>query len=32
MFRALADIVDGHNGLWSVQAEEYLLAHARPIG
>jgi threonine dehydrogenase-like Zn-dependent dehydrogenase len=32
MFRELADIVDRHNGLWSVEAEEYLLAHARPIG
>jgi threonine dehydrogenase-like Zn-dependent dehydrogenase len=32
MFRALADIVDRHNGLWSVEAEDYLLAHARPIG
>jgi hypothetical protein len=32
MFRELADIVDRHSGLWSVEAEEYLLAHARPIG
>jgi threonine dehydrogenase-like Zn-dependent dehydrogenase len=32
MFRALADIVDRHAGLWSVEAEEYLLAHAGPIG
>jgi len=32
MFRELADIVDRHNGLWSVEAEEHLLAHARPIG
>jgi threonine dehydrogenase-like Zn-dependent dehydrogenase len=32
MFRALADIVDRRAGLWSVEAEEYLLAHARPIG
>ena len=29
---ALADLVDRRNGLWSVEAEEYLLAHARPIG
>jgi threonine dehydrogenase-like Zn-dependent dehydrogenase len=32
MFRELADIVDRQGGLWSVEAEEYLLAHARPIG
>jgi hypothetical protein len=32
LFRLLADIVDRHNGLWSVEAEEYLLANARPIG
>jgi len=32
MFRGLADIVDRQGGLWSVEAEEYLLAHARPIG
>ena len=32
MFLALADIVERHQGLWSVEAEEYLLAHARPIG
>ena len=32
MFRELANIVERHGGLWSVEAEEYLLAHARPIG
>jgi threonine dehydrogenase-like Zn-dependent dehydrogenase len=32
LFRALAEIVDRHNGLWSVEAEEHLLANARPIG
>jgi threonine dehydrogenase-like Zn-dependent dehydrogenase len=32
MFRGLADIVDHQGGLWSVEAEEYLLAHAKPIG
>ena len=26
-FTALADIVDAHNGLWSPEAEEYLLSH-----
>jgi hypothetical protein len=31
MFRVLADMVERRNGLWSVEAEEYLLAHARPI-
>jgi threonine dehydrogenase-like Zn-dependent dehydrogenase len=28
VYTALADICDRHNGLWSVEAEEYLLAHA----
>jgi threonine dehydrogenase-like Zn-dependent dehydrogenase len=32
LFKALAEIVDRHNGLWSVEAEEHLLASARPIG
>jgi threonine dehydrogenase-like Zn-dependent dehydrogenase len=32
LFRDLAEIVDRHNGLWSVEAEEHLLASARPIG
>jgi threonine dehydrogenase-like Zn-dependent dehydrogenase len=32
LFSRLAELVDQHNGLWSVEAEEYLLANARPIG
>jgi threonine dehydrogenase-like Zn-dependent dehydrogenase len=32
LFRVLAEIVDRQGGLWSVEAEEYLLANARPIG
>ena len=28
VYAALADICDAHNGLWSVEAEEYLLANA----
>ncbi|NLN47417.1 MAG: L-sorbose 1-phosphate reductase, partial [Clostridiaceae bacterium] len=31
MFGPLADIVERRGGLWSVEAERYLLAHARPI-
>ena len=31
VFRELARITDANNGLWSVEAEEYLLGHARPI-
>jgi threonine dehydrogenase-like Zn-dependent dehydrogenase len=31
LFKKLSDIVDSHNGLWSVEAEEYLLANADPI-
>ena len=31
MFGPLADIVEQRGGLWSVEAERYLLAHARPI-
>ncbi len=31
MFVKLAELVDGANGLWSVKAEEYLLAHATRI-
>ena len=27
-YAALADICDAHSGLWSVEAEQYLLAHA----
>jgi threonine dehydrogenase-like Zn-dependent dehydrogenase len=30
-FAALADIVEAHQGLWCVEAEEYLLAHAPPL-
>ncbi|MBR4336832.1 MAG: zinc-binding dehydrogenase [Bacteroidaceae bacterium] len=28
LFAALADICDAHDGLWSVEAEQYLLSHA----
>lgn len=31
MFRRLAEICETHNGLWSREAEEYLLSHAKPI-
>jgi threonine dehydrogenase-like Zn-dependent dehydrogenase len=31
MFAALADIAEKHNGLWSAEAEKYLLEHAKPI-
>ena len=31
MFAALAEICDRHNGLWSGEAEKYLLAHAKEI-
>ena len=31
LFGELAAITARHNGLWSVEAEEYLLANARPI-
>jgi len=31
LFRELAAITARHNGLWSVEAEEYLLAHAKAI-
>lgn len=31
MFAALSEITARHNGLWSVEAEKYLLAHAKPI-
>jgi threonine dehydrogenase-like Zn-dependent dehydrogenase len=31
MFARLAEIVGAHRGLWCVEAEEHLLAHARPI-
>ena len=29
LFRALDAICKAHNGLWNVEAEEYLLSHAR---
>lgn len=32
MFGPLADIVEGRGGLWSAEAERYLLEHACPIG
>ena len=31
LFARLAELVESHNGLWSVEAEEYLLAHAQAI-
>jgi hypothetical protein len=31
LFRRLAELVAANGGLWSVEAEEYLLANARPI-
>jgi threonine dehydrogenase-like Zn-dependent dehydrogenase len=31
MFAVLADIVDRNNGLWSAEAEKYLLANCKPI-
>jgi len=31
MFAALADIVEKNNGLWSAEAEKYLLANCKPI-
>ena len=31
LFHALADICDRHNGLWSPEAEAYLLANATPV-
>lgn len=31
MFEALADIVERNNGLWSTEAEKYLLANAKAI-
>ena len=30
-FAALAEICDRHNGLWSTEAEQYLLANAKPL-
>jgi len=31
LFAKLAELVESHNGLWSVAAEEYLLANAKAI-
>jgi threonine dehydrogenase-like Zn-dependent dehydrogenase len=31
LFKSLAKIVEKHQGLWSVEAEDYLLLHAKPI-
>lgn len=31
LFRALAEITDRHDGLWSVEAENHLLAHGKTI-
>lgn len=32
LFAPLAERVAKHNGLWNLEAERYLLAHAKPIG
>ncbi|TVQ23001.1 MAG: hypothetical protein EA383_14755, partial [Spirochaetaceae bacterium] len=31
LFGPLAEIVARHNGLWSVEAEQYVLANGKPI-
>jgi threonine dehydrogenase-like Zn-dependent dehydrogenase len=31
LFAKLAELIEAHNGLWSVEAEEYLLAHAKAV-
>ena len=31
MMAKLAEIVEAHNGLWSAEAEKYLLTHAKQI-
>jgi hypothetical protein len=31
LFKSLAEIVEKHQGLWSVEAEKYLLQHAKQI-
>jgi len=31
LFKKLADIVEGNNGLWNLEAEKYLLANAKSI-
>lgn len=31
VFKALAEIISRHNGLWSYEAEEYLLSHSKSI-
>jgi hypothetical protein len=31
LYRELAKIVEEHNGLWSPEAEKYLLANAEPL-
>jgi len=31
LFAELACLTQAHNGLWSREAEQYLLAHAAPI-
>ena len=31
VFRALDKICKAHNGLWSVEAEDYLLSHAESL-
>ncbi|MDD4680340.1 MAG: oxidoreductase, partial [Clostridia bacterium] len=31
LFAKLADIVEKNNGLWSAEAEKYLLANSKPI-
>ncbi len=31
LYKGLADIVDAHNGLWSPEAEKFLLENAKPL-
>ena len=31
LYKGLAEIVEAHNGLWSAEAEKYLLANAKPL-
>ena len=31
LFKALSDICKKHNGIWSAEAEKYLLANAKKI-
>lgn len=31
VFKALAEIIQNHNGLWSLEAEQYLLSHSKSV-